>query len=253
MSHSDDESSTNSDDNDEEEDETTSSEDPLRLDPPSFSLPTSGDFQVWSIRMPKDMDISSLHGVELDLTNSILGHFKSKDDDDGEYGLVLGNATEVESFRWLLPSDKTKNMLVPSKVGFDRHMNIVHMSVLRDRLETDVAPRVETAPVPDCLVRYAYTSVPQRTNLKRRWSMPGSGSFSSDTTAKDHTTGSSPKRANHEREKLGLLSTPEMESPPGIESSPKSKRKSGKKEKKEKKSKSDRKVSKKERKERQQD
>ena len=246
MSQSDDESSTNSNVNDDAE--TTSSNDPLRLDPPSFSLPNSGDFQVWSVRMPKDMDISSLHGVELDLTNSVLGHFKSKEDD--EYGLTVGNPTEIESFRWLLSLDK--KTLVPSKVGFDRHINIVHMSVLRDRLETDVAPRIEMAPVPDCLVRYAYTSVPQRTNLKRRWNMPGSRSSLSEVTAIDDTNGPNHKRANHESENLPPLSTPEMESPVGILSSPKNSRKSAKKEKrdkKEKKSKSEKKAAKKEKKE----
>lgn len=212
------------------------SKDSLRLDPPSFSLPASGDYQVWSVRMPLDMDIKALQGVELDLSNTILGQFKSKKE---PYGLTLGNATEHDSFRWLVAAED--KMLVPSQSGFDKHVNIVHMNALRERKETDVAPRAEMAPTPDCFVRHAYSSVPPKTNLKRRWRMPGSGAVVMEETA----NGSDAKRVKRENSVVSPP-TPIKEETHSPVTPSSSKSKSGKKEKK---SKSEKKSAKKEKKE----
>jgi Mg-chelatase subunit ChlI len=116
------------------------------------------------------------------------------------------------------------------------------MNVLRERKETDVAPRAEMAPTPDCLVRHAYSSVPQKTNLKRRWRMPGSNAVATE----DAANSGDPKKVKRE------ISSPtpieEDTQSPVTPSSSKSK--SGKKkEKKEKKSKSEKKSDKKVKKE----
>ena len=232
-------------------DETTAfhnTSDSLRLDPPTFSLPDSGEYEVWTIRMPREMDIAALNGIKLDVANNILGHFQSKNDES--YGLVMGPSIENETFRILVPSSSDPMMLVPSQSGFDRHVTVVHQNAIQT--ETEVAPRVETAPSPHCLVRHAYSHVPQKKGMKRRWNMPGCGGSSTltddtiPTTLKQERNG---KTHSKERERMTQDEHTPGSSAVAMDSSPVSTPKSnGKSAKKEKKSKSEKKSSKKEKK-----
>jgi hypothetical protein len=174
-----------------------SSDDPHRpLTPPSFSLPEAmkDEYELWTIRLPAGVDVKSLEGMQIDLshtddTKAILGTFKQE---NTEYGLVSGQAAENESFRLLLADEEQsdddssssssdsssesdhskakqkKVFMRPSEISFERHINVVDVASLRDRPETELAPRLEIAPEPADPIRRSYASIPQATGLKRR-------------------------------------------------------------------------------------
>jgi hypothetical protein len=156
-----------SDDSSSEEEE-EEEEDPLKLEPPTFSLPVDGDFELWTIRMPINVDLDALNGMKLSLDKKQLGVLKSK---DKKYGVVLGEPFETESFRVLVEQDG--EFLVPTKVPIAKHLNIVHADALKEIKQTDLAPGIERAPTPVGPVRKAYSVVPQKSGLKRRWMPPG--------------------------------------------------------------------------------
>lgn len=159
-----------------------SARDSRRLSPPSFELPDDmGDCEMWTVRFPSSVDIHSLQGLELDLnSNTSLATFQAGETD---YTVTRGAASENEQFRLLLRDD---NLMRPYERPFDGHFNVSVSA--RDMAETQLAPRLETAPTPADTVRQSYSHVPQLSGLKRRWMPPGGGSVPAaaiQSTSKD--------------------------------------------------------------------
>jgi len=147
-----------------------SARDPNRLTPPSFELPDNmDDYELWTVRLPSSVNVESLQGVELDMSRSAsLGTFQA---DDADYTLSRGAAFENEQFRLLLRDD---NFLRAHERPFDGHVNV--NAAIGDMVDTELAPRLETAPTPADTIRRSYSHVPQVSGLKRRWMPPGGGS-----------------------------------------------------------------------------
>jgi len=167
--------------------------DPLLLDPPKSCLPENWDnsrYELWSIRLPKTMDVKILDGTTLsagvdatahaDESGASLGTFQhlNKDcDDKEEYAFTNGHSTENQSFRVLKPEQDDQQSggqnysiyLVPSTKAFDRHINITKSVCTKDPVWTDLAPRMERAPKPKDNMVHAYSPIPQISGLKRRW------------------------------------------------------------------------------------
>lgn len=124
---------------------------------------------MWTVRLPASLNIKKLQGVELDMNNSTsLATFSANNID---YGFTNGDVAENEQFRLLLRED---DLLEPHARPFDRHVNVT--AAIGERLDTELAPRLETAPTPADGIRRSYSHVPQATGLKRRWMPPGGGS-----------------------------------------------------------------------------
>lgn len=179
----------------------------MALTNPSFEPPREdSDCEVWLLRAPAHLDVSSvLDGVTLDVdhqslagpstsssaaANSILSRFKSAAD-GSEYALTLGDASESDSLRLLVPDGG--DALVPHR-PFER---VVHLTASCHssgaaaggggggdvQADLALAPSRDAAPEPAFdetgngsveKMRLAYVPVPQRQGLKRRWAMPGS-------------------------------------------------------------------------------
>lgn len=159
-------------------------------------------YELWTFRVPSGMNVSDLNGVEIDLTaiskNNNNGGMKIN---DGKFALTQGDGVENENFRVLVPGgsgkkkkddssssddddddsdssdsdddgknkkkkDENKYLLHPSSKGFARHFN-VNQAFTR-KSEAQLAPRQGPKPVEDNL-RHAYSHIPQRTGMKRRW------------------------------------------------------------------------------------
>ena len=194
------------DDSDEEEEEEEEEEqdvpDPLRIPPPTFKIPRQGDdddgedYELWQIRLPVTIDPSSLDGLSCKVNTKSTQeggkpvlHFSFEGE---EYGLVPGNAAESERFRTLVADEKSdKDRLVPIAQPFHRQLNVMPMKVVKDIVDTQVAPRPEVAVKPVDPVRIAYTPVAQVKTLKRRWMPPGVPlSVIGSSRTKDKTTDS---------------------------------------------------------------
>lgn len=159
------------------------------LPPPTFNVPADFDnkrYELWTVRMPVSADLQDLNGLEINLKEEDAAQkvFVSQGQ---KYTLQWGHAVENESFRLLLPREGNKDSdsddsmddsdddkdeatyMYPTKIPFQRHVNIVTATKARD--ETELAPRIDNAPVPDAAVRLrrAYQPVAQKTGLKRRW------------------------------------------------------------------------------------
>lgn len=84
--------------------------------PPTFSIPSSSSsdkFELWSIRVPQSLDLSTLDGMTLSLSSLEQSQSKKKSSTlpvirigDTPMGLLEGHALEVETLRVLLPSFK---------------------------------------------------------------------------------------------------------------------------------------------------
>lgn len=164
--------------------------DPKRLSPPSFELPSdddSDDYEVWTVRLPTSLNVGELQGVELDMNNTAsLATFQA---DNVEYGMTNGDAAENEQFRLLL---RDGAFMQPHTRPFDRHVNVTVAT--GEMVDTELAPRIETAPTPADTIRRSYSHVPQASGMKRRWMPPGGGSVAtiptaSGSTVKDKTDG----------------------------------------------------------------
>jgi hypothetical protein len=138
-----------------------------RLSPPLFELPENmNDYEVWTVRLPASLNVDSLQGVELDLSESATFQTEQQQ----QLSMTRGEAFENEQFRLLIRND---DFLVPHDRPFDRHFNIsVHHGEVAD---TQLAPRLEMAPEPTDTFRQSYSHIPQVSGLKRRWMPPGGG------------------------------------------------------------------------------
>ena len=158
-----------SDDSDAESVEAETQNDPLRLPPSSFSMPADdADYELWTIRMPVSVDHTSLHGTKLSLDKKILGMIQSGGQ---KYGVTFGEAFENESFRVLVEGEN--KFMIPAGVPFAKHLNVAHYDAIKEISQTDLAPGVDRAPTPIDPIRKAYSVVPQKTGLKRRWMPSG--------------------------------------------------------------------------------
>jgi hypothetical protein len=156
----------------------------LQLPRPDFAVDSENeDLELWTFRLPTNVPVSSLNNVDIDL-NTNTGEFQVGDQ---AYKIVLGDAVENESFRVLVPAEDDKSddsnsdddddsdnddeasdkqdFLQPSSLPFARHWNAV--TAVPVLSETQLAPR--EGPPPVDFMRHAYSHVPQRTGLKRRW------------------------------------------------------------------------------------
>ena len=152
----------------------------LRIPRPEFTIDSDNDhLELWSFRLPTNVPLGSLNGITIDLKNN-MGRFKV---DDNEYRIELGESVENESFRVLVPTSGSKEddddesmndsddeesdqkYLQASSLPFSRHWNVV--TAFPQRTERELAPREGPTPVDN--VRHAYSHVPQRTGLKRRF------------------------------------------------------------------------------------
>mmetsp|Transcript_23762 Transcript_23762/g.36707 ORF Transcript_23762/g.36707 Transcript_23762/m.36707 type:complete len:285 (-) Transcript_23762:107-961(-) len=262
-----------------------STRDPLLLDPPKSCLPENWDnsrYELWSIRLPKTMDVKSLDGATLnaevnataqsDESGVSLGtiqHLNKDGDDKEEYALMSGHSTENQSFRVLEPEQDDQQSggqnysiyLVPSNKAFDRHINVTKSVCTKDPVWTDLAPRMERAPRPKDKVIHAYSPIPQISGLKRRWMPMGikvpedvrteeimkrlrSGGAREDD---DQVQSSSPGKIDTAMKEEDP-STPEQEAPSQKVSSSSEKKKSKKEKKSEKKARKEKKSAKKKKK-----
>lgn len=141
----------------------------------SFRIPNDFDPQhheLWTVRIPYDLDVvSAFEGRLLNLDRET--HLKVK---DRSYTLHYGSSIENESFRLIIAEKQEENSdnedneptLRALPYAFQRHMNVV--STVERTTDTELAPRAEVAPSPVDPMRHAYAHVPQKNNLKRRWS-----------------------------------------------------------------------------------
>ena len=158
------------------------------------------NFELWTFRVPSEMNIKDLHGVELvlngDNKKSTIQQINDK------FTLKQGESVENHNFRVLVngnngsgkdddsnsssssssdsdddDDDKTTNttapkyLLHPSSKTFTRHFN-VNSALYTKKTEMELAPR--NGPKPSFAndgtkLRHAYSSIPQRTGMKRRW------------------------------------------------------------------------------------
>ncbi|KAL7498277.1 hypothetical protein ACHAWT_009234 [Skeletonema menzelii] len=184
------------------------------LAPPTFDLPSdNSNYEVWCLRAPAHLDISEvLNGVTLNVnskllkdtssssatvadtsTNSTLTKFKSKQDGQ-EYELTIGDASEINHLRLILPNQDDTQKLKAHQNPFQRYINLTSETTSSQE-ELVLAPARENAPRPAFgekmgvngsvpAMRLAYVPVPQKEGLKRRWAMPGSGTMMTATAVK---------------------------------------------------------------------
>ena len=149
----------------------------------------SDRYELWTFRIPSSMNVSDLNGVELD--SDVIGSNKSKRNNgmkinDGKFAVSRGDSVENENFRVLVPnqqqhdsddddsssdnsdSESNKFLLRPSRRAFTKHFN-VHSTALLRKSEAELAPLVGPEPTGDDVLRHAYSRIPQKKGLKRRW------------------------------------------------------------------------------------
>ncbi|VEU40326.1 unnamed protein product [Pseudo-nitzschia multistriata] len=159
----------------------------------------SDRYELWTFRVPSEMKVSDLNGVEIDLeaiaSNKQGGGMKIN---DGKFTIHMGETVENKNLRVLVPNEQdddedddddsssssnsdsdesggakksdtkdNKFFLHPSSRAFSRHFN-VHAGGLSRKTEAELAPLVGPKATDDVL-RHAYSHIPQRTGLKRRW------------------------------------------------------------------------------------
>ena len=236
------------------------------IDPPTFEAPPdTSNYEIWCLRAPAHLDVSKiLDGVTLDVndkllneapaatanidgddddaaaasnnTNTALARFKA-DEDGRDYELTIGDASEVNHLRLLVPdNENNKKQLKVHKAAFKRYINLTLSSTNDGQDELLMAPSRENAPRPAFgemgvngsvpIMRLAYVPVPQKEELmKRRWQMPGS-----QTTKRIRKEGARDDAA-------AASTTPSIVTKEIVNKSAKKKKKKEKKQKKEKKSK----------------
>jgi len=174
----------------------------------------SDRYELWTFRVPSTMNVSDLDGVEIDMDairkNKNSGGMKVS---DGKYAVSLGDGVENENFRVLVPSHRNdededdsssnssssnsnsnsedesngnketnKFLLCPASKAFSRHLNI-HTTELLRKSEAELAPLEGPEPTDDVL-RHAYSHIPQRKGLKRRWMPLGAPQSAKDIPSK---------------------------------------------------------------------
>jgi hypothetical protein len=189
------------------------------INPPTFEVPSdnNSNYEIWCLRAPAHLHVSEiLNGVTLDVntklldsagadddadtshntTNTTLTKFKTKQDGQ-DYELTLGDASEVNHLRLLVPDKEeddddtttTKKLKAHNK-AFQRYINLTCVTTNAQE-ELVLAPARENAPRPSFgevgingsvpAMRLAYVPVPQKEGLKRRWAMPGSRTTTTTT------------------------------------------------------------------------
>jgi hypothetical protein len=155
----------------------------LTLDPPAFTLEDENpDLEIFTFRMPSRIPLNSLDKLEFDLSGTKPCTFQAG---DAKYKLQLGTAVENESFRVLVPKAKAKKAddkdsddsdddddddekyLQPASIIFSRHFNV--LATTKELNERTIAPHQDKAPANVDPMFRAYSHVPQKTGLKRRW------------------------------------------------------------------------------------
>lgn len=223
---------------------------------PSFEPPgEESDNEIWLLRAPAHVDVSALlNGVTIDVnsqslkpsttSNNILSRFNS---DGSEYALAVGDASESENLRLLVPDSSDGGALVPYH-PFQRQIHLTSVMASDNKNNADVqtdlilAPAAENALKPALdrkgngsvdAMRLAYVPVPQRQGLKRRWAMPG-GKIGEQVSQLDIIYSVSNKKAHVVEE------TPKKKDATGSDDEPQTSAQtgSGKKEKKKKEKKS---------------
>jgi len=186
----------------------------LTLDPPPTIFneadfdDTGGDsddddsdrYELWTFRMPVNVDITTLQGVTMDLeaisAGKKIGANVGVKVPGGKLEIQQGEPNENENFRILVSAnnesrnsndsdsnsdnddDQTSSnhrlVLKHSKIPFSRHF-VVNDANLQPLTESQLAPAIHVAPEPTGFkkMRHAYCKIPQRQNLKRRWMPPG--------------------------------------------------------------------------------
>ena len=172
----------------------------LQLNPPTFTVDVEDDnIELWSFRLPVAFPLSALKGIEMSMTGvtKIPSSSTTTTVDGKEYRLERGDLEDTESFRVLvIPKDgeqggkdnngsdsdssssssdddddekkdsaRTIPKMVPLKKSFAKHFSV--LADVPPMTETQVAAR--EGPPPQDTMRHAYSSIPQRTGLKRRW------------------------------------------------------------------------------------
>jgi len=163
--------------------------------PSSFELPTTNDdsdHEIWLLRASSHIDVLGLlNGVTFSMlpdssaaaANNVLSRFQSKD--ANHYLLTLGDASELDDLRVLVP-DKTyphRSELIP-RGPFEQQIHLASTASCSTNMRENpsVLPNEDVAhksavgkPCSGSVdsMRLAYTPVPQKPGLKRRWTMPG--------------------------------------------------------------------------------
>jgi hypothetical protein len=169
----------------------------LHVDRPDFTIDESDEnYELWTFRVPLRFPTKSLNGVEIELQDGEMSVPFTSDDgepvrfttEDGKKFLVeAGERDGLDSFRALMPFDDedddeddeddedeeakadVKFNLQPTCKPFVRHFDVfVDYERMTDR---QVAPLQGPEPVDK--IRHAYSHVPQRTGMIRRWMPPG--------------------------------------------------------------------------------
>ena len=153
-------------------------------------------FEFWTVRVPAAMNLEDMQGCQIKnkedcyvTSDSVASTSPTK------FALHVGNGAENESLRMIIPrtqlnvdddesdddsndEEDKKTLMVALSEGFTRHMNVVEHR--ETRTEQQLAPHPDEAPDAGSALRRAYTSVPQKTGLKRRWQPSGASSIPSD-------------------------------------------------------------------------
>ena len=138
-------------------------------------------YELVTFRIPVDVKLSDLNGIKIDLSKLSGSGMPIQ---DGKFVLSQGDKNENETFRVLVPDNKTtddssdsdsdsddqsdsKFLLHPSQKAFSHHFNLTKNSLVK-KSETELAPSVGPEPV-GCTLKHSYSHIPQRKGLKRRW------------------------------------------------------------------------------------
>jgi DNA-directed RNA polymerase I subunit RPA34.5 len=185
-----------SDDSDEEKDddeedvkENDDKKDPLKIPPSNFCLPEDdSEYEIWTFRLPVSLDHNALNGIKLSLDKKVIG---TTENNGKSYGIVEVDGIQQESFR-VLVKEENANYMVP--VPIQRHWTLVQKDSLQEAPQTILAPGIDRAPVPVESICKAYTPIPQKSGLKRRWMPSGCPSAESltklnseDSKSKNHS------------------------------------------------------------------
>ena len=211
----------------------------VRIDPPEFKTSEEDEdnddvVEYFGLNAPVNLDLSevldesTLHVAEMLMSSSsnarsdIISSFKVETDDAEVYALTRSQtyANVEDGVRLLVPDDedgeKLKHFLFKGQLNLTVGVANNNVSDGVSNIQTDLllaAPAIDSAPEPALdesgngavdKLRLAYAPVPQRENLKRRWSMPGSGlapqstehikSIIEEAVSKDGTQKRSPRK-----------------------------------------------------------
>lgn len=121
------------------------------------------DKEIVLIRVPADVPLSALQGSSISLTKDMRIQTKN----GGDY--TMQYAEDLSLPVGILVKDQENLKL--SKYVPTKQMQLI--PTIPTQTETKLAPRPEVAPEPSVEVRHAYTSVPAKQGLVRRWTPIG--------------------------------------------------------------------------------